>query len=264
MRCLIKELILRSIPHRPVLVLKQLEVVLRCYFLRRYYEKDGQVFFDIVSKQGDGIAIDVGANLGQFSFPLARLANCMKVIAIEPQPVVCGLFRKITSILRISKIVHVDTLVSDSSGFAYMKMPKRSGYSLSQETFMVHDQKEADTNKIPVITIDDLVANYRVRPESVIAIKIDVEGAELNVLKGAENVISIARPVIMAELIDKFLRRFGNSLRESIGWLRLYGYEVYLFNGECLVKFIEGNSRVSPSGNYFFIPNERIVERHVA
>lgn len=263
MRSLIKELVLKFIPYRLMLVLKQLEVVLRCYYFHQYYEKDEYKLLDIIGCQSDGVAIDVGANMGQFSFPLARLPNCVKVISVEPQHIVSNLFRKMSSVLGVDKIEHVEVLVADKNGFAYIHTPNRSGHFVSQETFMTYDSKEGNANKIQVIKLDDLVAVLEISPEQIILVKIDVEGAELGVLRGAERIIFLSRPIIMAELVDVFLRRFGGTFGEPFAWLRRYGYRAYWFDGKCLVEFDEAGSHRSPSGNYFFIPNERVPQEHV-
>jgi FkbM family methyltransferase len=257
----IKELVLRFVPHRLMLALKQLEVVLRCYYLHFYYEKDAYQLLEIVGTLSEGIAIDVGANMGQFSFPISRLPNCTKVISIEPQPIVSNLFRMMTSVLGVDKIEHVEVLLSDTNGFAYIHTPNRSGHLVNQETFMIHESKNDNDEKIKVIRLDDLIAEYRINPEQIILVKIDVEGAELGVLKGAEQIISMSRPIIMVELIDNFLCRFGASFGQPFAWLEQFGYKAYWYDGKHLVLFAEDDSQRSPSGNYYFIPNGSVPKK---
>lgn len=256
MRSLIKSLILKVVPYKFILVLKQLEVIARCHFSRRYYEADESMLLRLLVERGNGVAVDVGANFGQYSYAFARLPNCTNVLSIEPQQPVARMFCRMTAFLGVSKIFHIEALVSDAKGFAYMQTPNRSGCAMSQETFMVKDNKIATSGKIPVGTIDDFVIQHVGNETPVMVIKIDVEGAELNVLKGAVSTISKWHPIIMAELVDEFLNRFGTTFREPFEWMATYGYEAFWLAENGLVKLdISARSIRSPSGNYFFLPH---------
>ena len=63
-------------------------------------------------------------------------------------------------------------------------------------------------------------------------IKIDVEGAELLVLKGASETLDRYHPVVEVELIDKQLANMATSSAEVIGFLRTHGYAVRHIYGE--------------------------------
>ena len=56
--------------------------------------------------------------------------------------------------------------------------------------------------------------------------KIDVEGAELQVLKGAQETIARYHPVLLIELDDRLLESMGTSSAEIIGFLSDHGYSL--------------------------------------
>jgi hypothetical protein len=72
-------------------------------------------------------------------------------------------------------------------------------------------------------TIDELVGLHTLRPA---LIKIDVEGAEYLVFKGARETLRAHRPVILSELADELLAGFGSTSRDVIRLLEAEGYEV--------------------------------------
>jgi hypothetical protein len=58
-------------------------------------------------------------------------------------------------------------------------------------------------------------------------LKIDVEGAEMRVLRGMQRLIERARPTLFLELHPPALPLFGNSVREILGFLGERGYSVH-------------------------------------
>jgi hypothetical protein len=70
--------------------------------------------------------------------------------------------------------------------------------------------------------LDDIVKEAGVA--RVDAIKIDVEGAELMVLKGASETLDRYRPAIAVELVDRQLKAMGASVEEVMAFMRSHGY----------------------------------------
>jgi hypothetical protein len=75
------------------------------------------------------------------------------------------------------------------------------------------------------VTLDQLVQGKSgPRPALV---KIDVQGAEMMVLKGAGGILRQAAPALFIELQEAGLNSFGSSIAEILGYLSGYGYEPY-------------------------------------
>ena len=74
-------------------------------------------------------------------------------------------------------------------------------------------------------------------------IKINIEGAEMSFLIGAENSIKQFRPLIAIELIEEHLNRFETNIKEVVNKIVSYEYKLFHINN---------------SNDFFAIPNESI------
>jgi FkbM family methyltransferase len=139
------------------------------------------------------IAVDIGAHTGLYSVALQKLAK--KVVALEPIP---ELASELTRLIPGAEVINA--VASDSSGEVILRVPSgMPGLStVSDRKFRPeYDIKEI---KVKAITIDGLFEN---RSDDIGFIKIDVEGHEVQVLKGAKSVISRHRPVILIEAEER-------------------------------------------------------------
>jgi FkbM family methyltransferase len=135
----------------------------------------------------EGVVLDIGANIGTFSLPVARQNPQHKVVAFEPQRMV---YYQLCGNIAINKLYNVDVLNSglgsDRTQFSidvpdYENEPNIGAFSLDKEV-REHDDYLCKTKgvkqKVDVFTLDSY--NF----QDVRLIKIDVEGMELDVLKG--------------------------------------------------------------------------------
>lgn len=148
----------------------------------------------------DSIVWDVGANAGVFAFAAASRAREGYVLAIEPDPWLCGLLER-SRRHRRNKCLNVETLcaaVAAQPGTARLAIAARGRASNYLEEF--HGRSQAggvrETRNVPVLTLD-LLASSAPPPT---LIKIDVEGAEWAVLQGAREIIRKFRPTIAIEV----------------------------------------------------------------
>lgn len=166
--------------------------------------------------------IDVGANYGTFSVIASRIVGDRgSVIAIEPQPRLAGF---IGDSARASGIHNLQVMRSGAgaeAGSARLLVPEHdtgrggmiSGFSGRGD----HAQLE-----VSVIRLDDLLP--RISATSGVFIKIDVEGSELAVLAGAEELIATRRPALLIELNPWSARAAGSSVDEVVARLQSLGY----------------------------------------
>jgi FkbM family methyltransferase len=129
------------------------------------------------------VALDVGANVGAFTLLLARWVRPGgRVYAFEPAPgAVDGLVRHLALNGVGDAVSVVRAAVSSSSGTATLTADGASGTNRLAES--------PGGERVETVTIDDFCAREGVRPTF---IKIDVEGAELDVLRGARETIAAA------------------------------------------------------------------------
>jgi FkbM family methyltransferase len=147
---------------------------------------------------------DVGANVGLLTVAAAQRAGVSgKVIAVEADIWLASLLRKTAAIQPASSasIQVLPAAVFDSLSIASFNVAMRgrasnflSGLEGSSQTGGVRE-----TVSVLTITLDWLLDHVAVPT----VLKIDVEGAEINVLKGAQRVLAQARPLILMEVCNR-------------------------------------------------------------
>ncbi|MFV0294874.1 MAG: FkbM family methyltransferase [Hyphomicrobiaceae bacterium] len=144
---------------------------------------------------------DVGANVGVFS--LASAARGAKVLSIEADPFLAGLLRRSLEInARMGLDVRVlCAAIAHSNGIGELMIAKRGRASNALKAAKGSDQMGGVRQEVtvPLLTMDVLM-DGSFAPDFV---KIDVEGAEIMVLAGAEKLLRDIRPVIYIEVSQR-------------------------------------------------------------
>lgn len=133
----------------------------------------------------NGVVMDVGANEGNYSEEVLSLNSIVKVYAFEPHPVT---FQRLCKKFRANnQITLVNQGLSSRGGFLelhdYANKDGSSHASLFPEVITeIHGAREAVSHKVSLTTLDEFVEEYCI--DSISLLKIDVEGNELEVLRG--------------------------------------------------------------------------------
>jgi FkbM family methyltransferase len=169
--------------------------------------------------QPNDIVFDVGANVGYYTLLSAVLiGNRGHVFAFEPFPRNLDYLRRHMLMNQITNVTILDCAVTDASG--------EIGFVPGPNASMGH---VAATGSLSAraFSLDDLFVDHVIPMPNVI--KIDVEGAELAVLRGAAGLLAEGRPTI-------FLSTHGEALHEeSCDQLRRIGYCLSPLNADSLV-----------------------------
>ena len=202
------------------------------------YEPDELEFVRSTVRKGQ-IAIDVGANIGVFTVVLAAtVGGSGHVYAFEPLPrnasllirtIIENKFQDRVTLEQLAvgaqpgEMQLISAVITDNWGGAYL-----------QEGSAVPAGHEART--VRVITLDGYPLH---RP--VDFLKLDAEGAEMMVLRGARTLLRVDTPIVLAELNPKQLRAVsGCSSNDVIGEMKHHGYKCYrLEQGGRRVPLIE-------------------------
>jgi FkbM family methyltransferase len=166
--------------------------------------------------------VDVGANLGYFSLLAARLVGPSgRVVALEPNSENC---RLLLSSLRLSGLSNVELLpvaADEAPGWAYYSTHVGSNGGLIDDG----DLLSRFGVVVPTFRLDDLVDG------PVGLLKLDVEGAEGRVVRGATRIIEQDRPVVTTELKEEMLQRVsGQQVAEYLGYFGALGYRPSLLD----------------------------------
>jgi FkbM family methyltransferase len=155
--------------------------------------------------KSEGIVVDVGAHYGRYTLIAAkRIGPKGKVIAIEADPKNFDMLNKNIKLNELSE--HVITLnfaaTSNKSKVKLSIPEKKSGHTIYSS--IIPDR--APTEKFIEVnanTLDNLLHENEISLEQLNWIKIDVEGAELDVLKGATNILSKSKDIsLLIEIHD--------------------------------------------------------------
>lgn len=169
------------------------------------------------------VFLDIGANVGYFSLLAAeRVGPAGRVIAVEPNPTVVRQLQKNAQRNGLTNITVVQAACSDSSAprELYLAGPSNTG----KASFSSENAQSRDFVKVECLPGDELIA--KLNPARLDLVKIDVEGAELHVLKGMAQSLSRLRPKLILEVAPPLLQNFSTEPDEVINFVREIGYRV--------------------------------------
>jgi FkbM family methyltransferase len=186
------------------------------------YELNELDFVRNVVRPGDTV-VDVGAHLGAYTLRLAQLVESSgHVIAIEPsrahveclsRSVADNEFEAWTEVVRAA--------AADVPGRGLLRYPPRG--SSTAHAWLAPRADDADGEQVRTVRLDDLIDRL------VRFIKVDVEGAEGLVLRGARAVLEASRPTLLVELHPHLLPLVsGETPASIITGMTAAGYECRL------------------------------------
>jgi FkbM family methyltransferase len=208
------------------------------------YEAMLEDFYRDLLRPGDH-CVDVGAHLGRHAFPMSRLVKKGgSVHAFEPLPRLASELRRAIAADKSLANVHLtECALSDSAGEAeFVLVCEAPGYSGLRER---RYDSEVTTERIRVALrrLDDFLPQL----PTIRYIKIDCEGAELLVLRGAMALLKRDRPIVSFECGDSSLLNYDHESGDMFDFLFAEGYRIQSITGEQLDReaFVEANARQS-------------------
>lgn len=175
------------------------------------------------------LVLDVGANIGAHTLRLAKLVGPKgRVMAFEPTDFA---FRKLQRNLDLNpwlasrvEAFHCFLAASDSASAPkaiYSSWPLVVGTGLHAK----HLGREMQTEAAQARSLDSVLNEYADR--KVQLVKLDVDGFECDVLRGATSLLREARPIFVMELAPYVLEERGTTLDELLSHFIPNGYRFY-------------------------------------
>ncbi|MER8867812.1 FkbM family methyltransferase [Mesorhizobium sp. M0751] len=201
------------------------------------YETELLDFFDAELSDGS-FCVDIGANIGFIScYIWKKVGKTGAVISFEPDPLIATLaeFNLMLNGYDASMVAKV--ALSDSDGDAQFFRSDDSGYSGLRDT-----KRRIVNSKItvPQRRLDDFLFAKGQRAE---LIKVDVEGAEFAVMRGAKTVLAdpeLRPKIIVLETSEVNQKAFGYTSVDIVDFMRGFGYRAVVF-GEKNKSGLSGN-----------------------
>jgi FkbM family methyltransferase len=188
------------------------------------------------------LAVDVGAHLGDYTFFMRRhAAGC---VAFECNPALVAHLRRLFG---RSVDIRPDA-VSDQAGTTVLRIPTEEATGLGRATIEASNPLAgfSSFSAVPVRTVrlDDAVK------QPVGLLKIDVEGHEMAVLRGATRILERDRPNLIIELED---RHAPGCVAEAFAFLFALGYRATCLRNGQLVA-VQPGGPTDGLWNYVFTP----------
>jgi len=181
------------------------------------YEYEKVKLFESVVKRGD-VVYDIGAHVGFYTLLAAELVkDTGRVVAFEPLPQNLKYLKIHLEMNQYSNVTLICAAVSDKSGM--------SSFNCGSSSSVGHLSIKGDL-EVTTVSLDELVGNQEIRPPN--HIKIDAEGAEVLILKGAKLTLLKYSPTV-------FLSTHGREYHiDSIKLLTSLDYNLHPIIGDNL------------------------------
>jgi FkbM family methyltransferase len=184
-------------------------------------EPETQELFLTILRPGM-VLLDVGAYVGQFTLISSRATSGdIRIFSFEPTPEV---FRQLRRNIQANKCAHVTCIqaaLSDKPGKAKFYFYPDSHDQNSLRALASSDARFAQVN---VETVDSISEKYSIDRMDII--KVDVEGNELAVLKGASLSLARFRPILIIE-ISRHQSTYGYTGADIKAYLNGFGYNTF-------------------------------------
>lgn len=168
---------------------------------------------------GNALLLDVGTNVGVHSLGACR--HYQKVISVEPFP---PLIKRLQRHIDINKIQNIELIkggLASTNGEADFMAPESGNLGTGRVVQNNSSTNETGDTKIQLYKGDSLIEESK---SNLAAIKIDVEGFELDVLSGLRNSLEKFRPIVVCELLtnaDEHISKFKTLLPQNYSFYSL-------------------------------------------
>lgn len=184
------------------------------------------------------IILDVGANIGNHSIYWSQLENVNKIISFEPVPKTFKLLKQNVTANKINKIEIHRLALGKKDGFGIINKEDPGNLGATSLKFV------EDKTDIKIVSGDAFLYN---KDNAIDLLKVDVEGFEINVLKGFEKTIKQYKPILWVEISL-------NNLQKVLNLLNTYGYFVI-----DIIKFNILAIHKTKIGSYSEISKDKLI-----
>jgi FkbM family methyltransferase len=160
------------------------------------------------------VVFDVGANIGLHTLMMSKMVGFQgKVYAFEPNPQTASLLKETCRVNRLSNVEIIEAAISDKDKKANLLyvFPSDADACLETDGAYYFGEHRPLLRSVPVeaLSLDSFVKQRKISRTDFI--KIDVQGAERNVISGMHEVTSNLRPVFICEFVGEESVAFGKD-----------------------------------------------------
>jgi FkbM family methyltransferase len=205
------------------------------FFFREYEPRE--IAYVLRNLRDSDICLDVGANVGVYTLSLAAKASEGSVHAFEPAALNWHVLEVNVLANRLSNVILNNCAIGDRNVDVEFYVAQDGGFSSTLDTGR---KAIVAKTQVRMITVDSYC--YQASLPRVDFLKVDVEGGEPGVIRGAHELLSDSKRkprLIMLELYEPMLLKFGAGIRDVVSLMKGYGYAPSICVDDDLVAFNE-------------------------
>jgi FkbM family methyltransferase len=204
--------------------------------LNGFYERELLQGMCALVKDKNGIALDIGANIGNHSLFFSKHFDA--VISFEPVPNNCLLLKANLFLNQIQNITLVEKALSDTN--TKMGIDKGNSRNTNNTISELHKKDEDAANQIMVdVVVGDAELETLNLTQKITLIKIDVEGHEPFVVAGLRKTIGTHQPIVYWEAFSKDEAEKTKALLMEMGYSNFYHLTTKKYQSRLLNKLIK-------------------------
>lgn len=219
----------------------------RQMYIKRLYEQ-GTVKNLIPFLKTSRVFFDIGANIGYFSFLAEATHPQLSIYSFEPLPKNISSIKKNIELNKSKNITLIEKCISDQNGSIEFTIPPIGECGWGRIAY----KELFDNQKIlrPTQTLDSFCNEYSI--PQVDFIKMDIEGFEFHVLRGAENLLQQKNaPHLCIEMNEYCFKDMGIDIHEVFLFLKDKNYKLYFIDKNHKLKHTDKPVQNNSSWNYF-------------
>jgi FkbM family methyltransferase len=192
------------------------------YYLGRFYEWELQRLLQSYIRPGDTV-IDVGANIGMITLcAAARVGPHGTVLSFEPNPDARAILNEHIRLNDLRNVRAFALALGEGPGAAELTMA--STHTSTSTLRRVHNGGQ--TFPVHVASLDSFLG--WIPASGRVLLKIDTEGYDFSVLKGARTLLARPGVVVFAEVNHNWLRELGQNAEQMFRYMERLGFTPYL------------------------------------
>lgn len=189
---------------------------------------DSLELLELVRPLGVGVIYDIGANIGTWTLLAKAILPAATIEAFEPLELHCQRFEGCMADMAQVSLHHI--ALGAENGEAVVKVTEFSDASslltLSERSKDEQGMREQRTERVPLFRLDDYILQKNLLPPELI--KLDVQGFELEVFKGATHALATAKAIITEVSFVEFYTK-QCLFHDIVGFLASEGFHLCAF-----------------------------------
>jgi FkbM family methyltransferase len=193
--------------------------------IRRGYWEQAETDFYLKHLKKGGFVIDAGANFGHYTLTAAQVIGTEGlVIAFEPFPSNYDILKRNLSLLPHQNVLAEQAGLAANEGQLNLVVDNQNAGGHSFNPALVWEKKEEIA--VPVHTVDLYLKKHKIT-RSLDILKIDTQGYEWQIIKGARDTILKDKPVVFCEIAPNALASIGDAYEDILSFFENLGYDMH-------------------------------------